>query len=91
MKPGATMSFVASIRRVTLRFSSVPGGWIELIRSPTTQRSARNQGAPVPSTILPPVISRSQGVPAARLAAGAVAGEVRASRRRSDVGRMGGD
>ncbi len=86
MKPGATTRFVASIVRFAERPASLPADWIAAMRPSATQTSARNQGAPVPSTILPPVISRSQGASEAE----ATAGAARARARRSEVGRMGG-
>src|SRR5262245_332009 len=57
MKPGATTSREASMRRFDARAPSAPTA---SMRSPTTQTSARNQGAPVPSTTRPPARSRSQ-------------------------------
>ena len=65
MKPGATTSCVASMVRSAARLPSRPGAWSEVIQPSVTQRSARNQGAPVPSTTLPPVMRRSQGRSAA--------------------------
>jgi hypothetical protein len=57
MKPGATTRRLASMRR----FACVPSRRpTAAIRSPTTQTSARNHGAPVPSTTRPPAKSRSQ-------------------------------
>src|SRR5262245_12780960 len=57
MKPGAITSFDASMRRLAVASLSAPTA---TIRSPATQTSARNQGAPVPSTMRPPANSRSQ-------------------------------
>ncbi len=58
MKPGATTSRLASMRRFAVGALRRPTA---AMRSPTTQTSARNQGAPVPSTTRPPAKSRSQG------------------------------
>ena len=57
MKPGATTRPAASMRRVAVAPVEAPTA---AMRSPTTQTSARNQGAPVPSTTRPPAKSRSQ-------------------------------
>ncbi len=54
MKPGATISPVASITRSSLRGLNLP---IPAIRSPTMRTSALRPGLPVPSTTVPPVIS----------------------------------
>ena len=56
MKPGATTWSAASIRRRAVAFERSPTA---AMRSPAMPTSARNQGAPVPSTTRPPAITRS--------------------------------
>src|SRR5687767_3677522 len=71
MKPGATTSREASMRRRALACDRSPTA---VMRSPRTPTSARNQGAPEPSTTGPPEKTRSYssdggtGAPAARAA-----------------------
>ena len=59
MNPGATTSFEASMRVTARADDRLP---MAAMRSPTRPTSARNQGAPVPSTTRPPAKSRSQSV-----------------------------
>src|SRR4029078_2390770 len=56
MKPGATYFPPASTRRFAEAFSRLPTA---TILSPRTPTSARNHGAPVPSTTRPPATIRS--------------------------------
>ena len=58
MKPGATTRLVASMRRPACSGSGEPGSTIRS-RSPSTTTLPARPGVPVPSTIVPPVISRS--------------------------------
>ena len=81
MNPGATTSPVASIRV----FASAPFRLpIATIRSPRMATSAANQGAPVPSTTRPPVMTTSNE---SEGATGAVAAPARpsATRKTNDV------
>src|SRR6478752_1338242 len=59
MKPGATTRPSAS-KSVSLRSSTVPTA---TMRPPCTPTSARTAGAPVPSTTVPPLKTRSIGRP----------------------------
>ena len=56
MNPGATYLPLASTRRLAEAFSRFPTA---TMRSPRTPTSARNHGAPVPSTTRPPAMIRS--------------------------------
>jgi hypothetical protein len=56
MNPGATMWSRASMRRTAAAFERSPTA---TMRSPLIPMSARNQGAPVPSTMRPPAMTRS--------------------------------
>jgi hypothetical protein len=58
MKPGATTSLPASMRRVAFASFRSP---MAAMRSPRMPTSARYQGAPVPSTIRPLAKTRSKG------------------------------
>jgi hypothetical protein len=59
INPGATTRFAASMVCAAWRPASCP---ISTIRSPVMPTSARNHGAPVPSTTRPPVINTSNVV-----------------------------
>ena len=70
MKPGATTCPAASMRVAAVARDRLP---IAAMRSPTMPTSARNHGAPVPSTTRPLAITTSKGPAAGGAAAGAAA------------------
>ena len=59
MNPGATTWSAASMRRRAAARERSPTA---TTRSPARPTSARNQGAPVPSTTRPPAMTRSSGL-----------------------------
>ncbi len=58
-KPGETTSPVASMREVAGTRRSAPGGATRTIHPPRTATSPAKAGRPVPSTMRPPVMTRS--------------------------------